>query len=163
MKYATSRRFDRSVDEVIAAVTDFAVVKAKYEALGHRDVELLSREEGADGSITVSTKRVIPLDVPGFAKKVLKPSNTSIQVDRWSAPDATGGRSGTFSVDAKGVPVDVAGTMRLEPTADGCDYRIEVEVTCKVPLIGGKIADFVGGDARKAVDHDLAFTAQHLG
>jgi hypothetical protein len=162
MHYRKTHSYSHSADEVLAALTDFDVMKAKYEALGHSEVELIERTE-RDGAVTVKTKRTVPLDVPSFAKKVLPARNTVLQTDEWGAPDERGVRTGRFTVDARGVPVSVGGPLRLEPTDTGAVQTIELEVQCKVPLIGGKIADFVGGDAKKAVDHDGEFTKQHLG
>jgi hypothetical protein len=162
MQYRKVHSYTHSPDEVLAALTDFDVMKAKYEALGHTEVSLVERTEH-EGAVTVTTKRTVPLDVPGFAKKVLKPTNTVIQTDAWEAPDANGVRHGHFTVEAKGVPVTVGGALTLAPAGEGAEQTIDLTVTCKVPLIGGKIADFVGGDARKAVDHDGTFTKQHLG
>jgi hypothetical protein len=162
MRYEATHTYDRPAHEVFAALTDFAAMKAKYEALGHRDVTLVTRDEADDGAVTVVTKRVVPLDVPGFAKKVLKPTNDVTQTDAWSAPDADGARTGTFTADAKGVPVKIAGTLALAPAEAGATNTIRVTVECKIPLIGGKVADLVGGDTRKAIDHEGIWTAAHL-
>lgn len=161
MEFTAVHNYGHPSDEVFATLVDTDLVRAKYEALGHEDVEMLEHtEEG--GAVTMRSRRVVPLDVPGFAKKFLKPKNSVVQTDAWSAPDAAGVRTGTFTVDAKGVPVTVQGTLRLEPTANGCRNTITTKVDCKVPLVGGKIADFVGGDTRKAVAHEETWTKAHL-
>lgn len=162
MELNVTHRYDHPADEVFAVLTSFEAVKAKYEALGHSDVTLVSRDEAADGGVTVVTHRIVPLDVPGFAKKVLSPKNSVTQTDRWSGPDTGGVRTGTFTVEAKGVPVSIGGTLRLAPAAEGCTNTITATITCKVPLIGGKIADLVGGDTKKAVTHEEIWTREHL-
>lgn len=162
MHYEATHAYDRPAEEVVAALTDFAAMKAKYEALGHRSVSLVERSETPDGAITTVTKRIVPLDVPGFAKKVLSPTNDVTQTDRWSAPDAKGARKGTFTVEAKGVPVKIGGTLDLTPKGKGSTNTITVTVDCRIPFIGGKIADLVGADTRKAIDHEGVWTAEHL-
>lgn len=161
MEFTAVHEYDRPADEVFATFVDFDTVAAKYLALGHEDVTLLDRAE-TGGGVTIHTRRIVPLDVPGFAKRFLKPKNPVEQTDSWSAPDGAGVRTGTFTVDARGVPVSVQGTLRLEPTDTGCRNTITVRVDCKVPLVGGRIADFVGGDTRKAVDHEETWTKAHL-
>lgn len=157
-----THHYDASADDVLALLTDFDAVRAKYEALGHSDVELVERTE-RNGAVSIVTKRVVPMDVPGFAKKILSPKNRVTQTDSWTAPDAKGVRNGTFTVDAKGVPVKVSGVLRLAPGAKGgCVSEIAATVECKVPLIGGKIADFVGADTKKAIDHELEFNKDRL-
>jgi hypothetical protein len=150
-------------DEVFAALTDFAAVRSKYEAAGQSDVQLVRREEGDDGSVTMVTTRVVPLELPGFAKKVLSPKQHVTQTDIWSGADTKGRRSGTFTVEAKGAPVGLHGTLRLVPRgANGSTNTIDVTVECKVPLIGGRIADLVANDTRRALDHEQTWMSEHL-
>jgi hypothetical protein len=162
VEQSATHRYDHPADAVFALLTDFEAVKEKYEALGHRDVALVRRDAGDDGSVTMVTTRVVPMEVPGFAKKFLKPANSVTQTDAWGAAGADGVRTGTYSVEAKGVPVTLGGTLRLAPDADGCTNEIRTTITSKVPLVGGKLADFVGGDARKAVEHEYRWTAARL-
>ena len=58
---------------------------------------------------------VVPLELPGFAKKVRSPKQHVTQTDVWSAPDGSDRRTGTFAVEAKGTPVRVQGTLQLDP------------------------------------------------
>jgi hypothetical protein len=163
VKFTVEHTYDYSVGAVFEVLTDFDAVKAKYEAIGQRDIELVRRDEKDDGSLTLVTRRVVPLDVPGFAKKVLSPSQTVVQTDAWEAPDTSGARAGTFTAESKGTPVQVSGKLRLSPDGDdACRNVSEVEIVAKVPLIGGRIADFVSKDARKAVDHEQTWTRQRL-
>ncbi|HVN49914.1 MAG TPA: DUF2505 domain-containing protein [Acidimicrobiales bacterium] len=163
MKFTVEHTYDHPADVVFAVLTDCEAVRAKYEAIGQHDIELVQRDEGDDGSVTLVTRRVVPLDVPGFAKKVLSPSQTVTQTDEWGAPDASGTRAGTFTVESKGTPVRVSGTVRLRPDGpDACRNVSEVDIQCKVPLIGGRIADFVSKDARAAVDHEQTWIREHL-
>lgn len=163
MRFEVRHEYAAGVEEVFAVLTDFALMSEKYESLGQSGVELIEREV-SDEAVTVSTRRIVPLELPGFASKFLSPRQTVLQTDSWTAPDERGVRTGTFVVQAKGAPVTVSGTMRLAP--DGPRRAVDemtITVECKVPLIGGKLADFVGGDTRKAVDHERTWIASHLG
>lgn len=163
MEFSVNHTYQRSAGAVFALLTDFERVRDKYEALGHSAVELVSEEEDEDGTFTLVTRRVVPLELPGFAKKFLSPHQSVTQTDTWTAPDDDGVRHGTFAVVAKGTPVEVHGTMRLAPvSARRCSNDIDVTVQCKIPLIGGKLADFVAGDTRRAVDHEQTWISEHL-
>ena len=163
MQFSETHTYQRSADEVFAVLTDFDCVIEKYEALGHRDVELVSRDEHADGGLTLVTRRVVPLELPGFAKKVLSPSQSVTQTDVWSAVDENGVRTATFDVVGKGTPVHVHGDMRLAPNGKSrCNNVTNVSIDCKVPLIGGKIAGFVAGDTKRAVAHEQVWIKDHL-
>jgi hypothetical protein len=164
VEFSVTHSYRRPPADVFELFTDFDRVREKYEALGHRDVELVDLEEDADGAVRIVTRRVVPLELPGFAKRVLSPHQVVTQTDEWSAPDAKGVRTGRFEVDAKGTPVQVRGTLRLAPKGrQQCTNDLHVTVECKLPLIGGRIAGFVAGDTRRAVDHEQAWTRAHLG
>ena len=70
MQFSVTHAYDHPTEAVFAALTDVDMVAAKYEAVGQRDITLVRRDEGDDGSLTLATSRVVPLEVPGFAKKV---------------------------------------------------------------------------------------------
>lgn len=162
MRFEVRHEYAAGVEEVFDVLTDFGLMREKYESLGQSGVELIERD-ASDGAVTVATKRIVPLELPGFASKFLSPRQTVLQTDSWTAPDVHGVRTGTFVVQAKGAPVTVKGTMRLAPDGPrGCVDTMSITVECKVPLIGGKLADFVGGDTRKAVDHEQTWIAGHL-
>ncbi len=163
MDFTVHHTYDHPADAVFAALTDFEAVKAKYEAIGQRDITLVSRDVDADGSVTMVSTRVVPLDVPGFAKKFLSPTQTVTQTDEWGPADADGSRTGFFEVEAKGAPVSVSGTLALSSTGEGsCKNDTVVTIECKVPLVGAKIADFVSKDTRSAVDHEETWIRQYL-
>jgi hypothetical protein len=163
VQFRVDHNYERSANAVFAALTDFDRVRDKYEALGHDGVELVSRDVLDDGGVSLVTRRVVPLELPGFAKKFLSPRQSVTQTDTWSAPDGDGVRHGTFAVVGKGTPVQVHGTMRLAPmTARRCTNVTDVTVECKIPLLGGKIADFVADSTRRAVDHEQVWMRAHL-
>ena len=163
MDFNVTHAYQRSADDVFAILTNVDCVREKYEALGHGDVELIARDEDATGALTLVTRRVVPLELPGFAKKVLSPRQSVTQTDVWSSADDKGVRTGTFEVVANRSPVRVRGTMRLAPKGTRrCENATNVSIECPVPLIGGKIAGFVAGDTRRAVDHEQTWISAHL-
>jgi hypothetical protein len=164
VQFTVTHTYEHPVEVVFAALTDLEMVTAKYEAVGQRDVTLVRRDEGEDGSLTLATSRTVPLEVPGFAKKVLSPTQTVIQTDEWAAADADGGRRGTFTVEAKGAPVKVQGTLHLAPNGHAaCTNTSVVDIECRVPLIGGRVADFVAKDTKAAVAHEESWLNEQLG
>ena len=45
----------------------------------------------------------------------------------------------------------------------GCTNTTEVDIECRLPLIGGKITDLVAKDTRRALDHEQKWMNEHLG
>ncbi len=143
-------------------LTDPDVATAKYTSLGHQDVRVVEHTVRNDTVVLRST-RSVPMEVPGFAKRFLSPMNSVRQCDRWGAPDADGERVGTWEVAAAGVPVGVHGTLRLTPGPGAhTTVEISVDITCSIPLVGGRLADFVGNDVVRTVSAEEAFNDARL-
>jgi uncharacterized protein DUF2505 len=162
MAFSGDQTYDAAVDDVIALFSDPDVVRARYEAAGDRDIEVLECGPQGDGFV-IRTSRTVDVDLPGFARKVLKPTNTMIQVDTWSARDVDGARDGDFAIEVKGAPVKVAGEMRIEPTADGgTRHTVDGKLDVKVPLIGGKVAGWAEGPSQQRLDGEYTFHRARL-
>jgi uncharacterized protein DUF2505 len=162
MKLEASSVYPVPVDAVIALLDDKSATVDKYEGMGHRDVQILEFAAD-DDSIRIVSSRIVDVELPGFAKKALKPTNTMIQTDEWRRED-DGSWSGTFSVDVKGSPVHISGTMRVAPDAAGTRHDVAVDFQVKVPLIGGKLADWLGrNDLQRTLDAEFAFNESRLG
>ena len=141
--------FSAPIDRVWEMFSDPASHVAKFEGMGHRNVEVLE-SEGDDRHLHLVVRRVVEVEIPGFARKVLKPTNTVTSTDDWHAND-DGTYGGTFAVDIQGAPVKSSGTTRLTPAGDRTDYEINVLFDVKVPLIGGRIASWAKGDVSKQI------------
>jgi hypothetical protein len=149
------------VDAVVKMLRDKSCTVDKYESMGHRDVQILELVAD-DATLRIVSSRIVDVDLPGFAKKALKPTNTMVQTDEWRRND-DGSWSGTFKVDVKGSPVRISGTMGLAPHADGSRHEVALDVQVKIPIIGGKIAEWAGkNDVRRTLDAEFAFNDQHL-
>jgi len=142
MDLTDTHTYDAPIDAVMDMFADEEAVTARYASMGHRDIEVLECER-TDDSLVVKTSRVVDVDLPGFAKKVLKPTNTMVQTDEWTAVDG-GDWDGTFKVDVAGSPVELSGKMRMTPDGEQTDSTVTITMNVKVPLVGGKIADWAG-------------------
>ena len=118
MKVTSRHTYAATPDVVFAAMTTPDVLVEKYIALGHQDVKILERTEDA-GVVRVTSRRKVPMKVPGFAKKFIKPLNTVEQTDEWQPRSAKGERHGTWKVSASGV----------SPSAARCTWSLPPRVT----------------------------------
>ena len=142
MDVSDSHTYAAPVDAVIDMYADPAAIVARYERMGHRDIEVLERSR-TDDSLRVRTSRVVDVDLPGFARKVLSPTNTMSQTDEWSR-SGDGSWDGTVQVEVQGAPVRMSATMRLVPEGEVSTMHVTVSMSVKVPLVGGRIADWAG-------------------
>jgi hypothetical protein len=161
MELSGSHTYRAAIDQVEAMLADPEVTKARYESMGHRDVRVLEVVSG-DGTLRVRASRVVDVQLPGFAKAVLKPTNTMLQTDEWSR-NKDGSWSGTFDVEVKGAPVHISGTMKLTPSGDECVHDVAVKVEVHVPFVGGRIASWAAnGDVRRSIEAEAAFNSEWL-
>jgi uncharacterized protein YndB with AHSA1/START domain len=162
MKIHIDHHYDADVEAVYDLISDPDFIERKYVALGGRDVAV-DRTDADGGVVEVVTKRTVTVDLPGFAKKVLTPSQTTIQRESWEPATSAGERICTFSLDVQGAPSRIQGTHTLSPAADGgADHRIEVEAKVSIPLIGGKLEKFGADTARADLAEQFAFTDAEL-
>ena len=161
MRLSGSHVYPVPVEAVIAMLRDPDATIAKYESMGHRDVEIVELVSD-DTTLRIVSSRVVDVELPGFAKKALKPTNTMVQTDEWRRRD-DGSWAGTFDVDVHGSPAHISGTMTLVPHGSGSSHDVTLDVDVKIPLIGGKIADWVGkNDVRRTLDAEYAFNDSRL-
>lgn len=144
MDIALTHHFDHPIDAVWAMMHDPAAHVAKFESMGHRDLEVL-REDVGDDALDIEIRRNVEIDVPGIARKFITPSNTVTSTDRWERRSDTE-LGGHFEIDIKGVPVESKGTTHVVPHPDGgCRYDVTLQVKVKVPLVGEKVAQALRG------------------
>ena len=144
-----------------AQFLDKKAVKAKHEKLGARRVEIIEwsvDDEGAD----LVFRREVPIEVPGFLKRFLQPWNTVTQREAWRVEDV-GLYHADIKVEIDNVPVRIEGTLDIGATDAGCVNDITLSVSSSVPLVGGKLADFVAGDSRRLIDAEYRYLAKALG
>jgi hypothetical protein len=162
MGFSGSRTYEADIAETFAFLCDADNATARYESAGDREIEVVRAQADGEGFV-LECRRVVEVDLPGFAKKVLKPTNTVTQIDTWGQPESDGSRSGTYEVSIDGAPVSTTGSMTLEPDGDRCVHQISGEITVKIPIVGGRIAKWAEGTARDSLDHELDFNAGQLG
>jgi hypothetical protein len=148
------------VDEVWAAFSDPEFYQAKFEAIGHRNVEVVASESDEDG-FSIEVSREVPLDVPAFLRSFLGEWNTLLQNERWTA-DGRGVYTNQLEIEARGVPAVMTGTMRLSPKGKGCVNEVEITIRASLPLIGGKLEQFVSRDTEATLEAEYQFIRAYL-
>jgi len=161
MGFHATEIYPADIDTVLTLLCEPEMVIARFEAAGDTDIVVVRCEADGDEFVIEST-RTVEVEVPGFAKKVLSPTNEMTQTERWHAPEADGSRRGTMSVDVKGVPATTTATYELRPTADGTRHTVTGEMELKIPLIGKKLGGFLSGMITETAQADLVFVKARL-
>lgn len=148
MEFTGRHTFEAPINKVWEMFRDKDAHLAKFESMGHRDIEVTEHDVSED-RFRLVVSRTVTVELPGFARKVLQPTNTVVSTDVWEdRGDGTYG--GNFTVETPGAPISSKGRTLLQP--DGPDrtaYEVQVELTVKVPIIGGKIANWAKGDVSR--------------
>jgi hypothetical protein len=144
--------YDQDPDTVMSFVRDPDVIKRRGAALGERNVNVVV----AGGKVT--TNRTVEAEVPGFAKKFLKPTNDVLEIKDWNME----ARTARLDVDVKGAPTRVTGTIRIVPEGSGSSYQVDFQVTCSIPLIGKKIAEYADGLTAKGMRDEYEWNKREL-
>lgn len=163
MKIQQSNAYDISSDALYAVFTDRAYYDAYY---GRSEAEYEFVEFGARGGrFIVDVRRHVRLKpgahVPALVKKFVREVNVLHLVMEWKQGE-NGVHHGTYRFEIEGMPVDIRGSTFIEPKGTGCVHRMDVNVTCGIPLIGGKIAAMAGERAEKSLTKDYEATLRYL-
>ena len=144
--------YAQDVDTVYRFVTDPESIKNRCEASGERNVRIEVEEAG--GTKVITSTREIDSDLPGFAKKLFKPTNTIIERREWR--DAGDKKTCKSHIDVLGTPGKIDSNVTISPSGSGCTYDIEFEVTAKVPLIRKKLEEFIAKTTAEGMrdEHD---------
>ena len=161
MRMQVTHRFDADVETLFALMSDPDFCMRKYADAGATDIQIDSDQR--DDGPTLVSRRKLTVDLPGFAKKVMQPTNTVVQTDEWSPADEKGRRVCRYKVEVQGVPSRIDGTVTLTPDGDGARQDVEAEVKVSIPLLGGKLEKFAVDNGLKALEQEAAFTARELG
>jgi len=137
MDLNTTLRFPADPGTVFEMLTDTDFLGRKAKAANAIRHEASVNRDG--DRVTIRLLRVMPPDVPDFVRRFVGESIDLEQTDVWEPPTADGSRQGTISIDMRGAPVTLRGTMRLTPDGTSTVVRISGKVKASVPFVGGKI------------------------
>lgn len=134
--------YDASLEEVAAMLTD----------AGFRE-RVLERMRVVRGSVTVEDG-VVTIDqvqsasgLPSFATKIVGDEIRIVQVESWRTSDHA-----DVEISIPGKPGHMAGTATLAETGGRTTERVDLEVTVRLPLVGGKLEGLVADMLGKALD-----------
>jgi len=130
----------------------------RCEALGERNVQVEVDESG--GVTKTQIVREVERELPGFAKRLLKPKNTLVEREEWRSVEGRYEGKGQLKIVGTGATID--STIRLSPSGAGCVYEIDLEVTAKAPLIRKKIETFIGDTSLESLREQHEYYAQRL-
>jgi hypothetical protein len=149
--------FPSSVEQVHSAFRDENYWRARLAAFGG-STTLDSFIAHADGTVTVATTQDLRRrTLPKMIANVFPGDLLILRKETWRP---IGGRrvSGEVIVSAPGALGSGRADAVLAPTQDGSRLRFIASIEVKVPLVGGKIESYIGGQLAEQIHAMQRFT-----
>ena len=149
MELRAEADYPASPDSVFALLCDKAFrsgVCVATHAIRH-SVQVDLSPDGA----TVRTTRVLPAEVPDFVRKFVGETLEVVQTERWGGAEASGGRTGTVTVEVTGQPAGMEGVRRLEATTTGTHESVSGDVRVRIPFFGSRIEPEIAAAIQAAI------------
>lgn len=144
--------YDASAEAVAAMLDDVAF---REEVLERQKV--LRGSAKVEGDL-VTIEQVRSSDgLPGFAQKFVGDEITIVQKETW-----TSSTSCDVDLAIPGKPGEATGTMRLVESGGTTTEEIDLVLTVRIPLVGGKIEGLIAGLFSEALDIEQAVGREWL-
>ncbi|QVI27722.1 DUF2505 domain-containing protein [Mycolicibacterium neoaurum] len=147
-----------SVAQLFEAFTDRTYWLERLEKSGCDAVNLDELATRPDGGLDIGTTQTVRFHrLPGFVSQLHSGDLTLVRTESW-APIVDGRTSGTITGTVPGAPVRVTGKAALRDSAGGAQLDVHVVTEVRIPLVGGKIESFIGGQLAEMVRLEQEFT-----
>jgi hypothetical protein len=169
------RSFDMSTDygvtveEVLRAFSDEEYWLARLADSGADDTTLDSIQLGGpsetDGSIDVITTQVLRSDrLPGIITQFHRGDLRIRREEKWE-PVTNGSATATITGSILDAPASLTGTAVLEPVTEtgGARLKLRATVEVRIPLVGGKLENFIGNQLVELLIAEQRFTTTWIG
>jgi len=169
------RSFDMSTDygvtveEVLRAFSEEEYWLARLADSGADDTTLDSIQIGGpagdDGSIDVITTQVLRTDrLPGVITQFHRGDLRIRREERWE-PITNGSSTANVTGSILDSPASLTGSAVLEPVAEtgGARLTLRATVEVRIPLVGGKLENFIGNQLVELLIAEQRFTTTWIG
>ena len=158
-----STDYAESVEAVLRAFGEEQYWLARLDDSGADDSSLDSMELG-DGVIDVVTTQVLRADrMPAVVTQFHRGDLHIRREERWD-PIVDGEATATVSGLIVDSPASLTGTATLEPLdGGGARLKLQATVEVKIPLVGGKLENFIGSQLVELLIREQRFTTRWIG
>jgi len=158
-----------TVEEVLRAFSDEEYWLARLADSGADDTTLDSMQlggpSGTDGSIDVITTQVLRSDrLPGIITQFHRGDLRIRREEKWE-PVTNGSATATITGSILDAPASLTGTAVLEPVTEtgGARLKLRATVEVRIPLVGGKLENFIGNQLVELLIAEQRFTTTWIG
>jgi hypothetical protein len=138
MKISAILDYAATPHQVFAMLTDEDFQVRKCEATGAASYAVSITTDG-DRTVIVSSRDLPTDDFPDFVKSLVGATLAVTETQDWGPAAKDGTRQGALTVDIAGAPIDLAGSLSLEPGGQGSVESVQGDLKARIPLLGGRI------------------------
>ena len=151
--------FEGSVEQVHRAFGDEQYWLERLADSGADDYSLDSMTVNGEGIDVVTTQTLRADRLPGVVTQFHRGDLSFVREETWT-PISDGQATATVKGAITGAPATLSGTALLAPAKSGAGSRLEfnASVEVKVPLVGGKIENFIGSALVELLIAEQRFT-----
>jgi hypothetical protein len=119
---------------------------------------ITSDAEDADGGVDVITTQTIQADrLPGVVTQFHRGDLSFVREEAWT-PVTDGRATAVVKGTIPGAPATLSGTATLSPTDRGARLVFNATVEVRIPLVGGKVENFIGSQLVDLLKAEQRFT-----
>jgi hypothetical protein len=150
--------YDGTVEQIHRAFADERYWLARLAQSGADKATLDSMTTGADGGIDVITTQTLHADkLPGIVAQFHHGDLSFVREEVWT-PVTDGQASAVVKGSIPGAPATLSGTAVLTPSGTGSRLKFKATVEVRIPLVGGKVENFIGSQLVELLTAEQHFT-----
>ncbi|MDX1804196.1 MAG: DUF2505 domain-containing protein [Alcanivorax sp.] len=155
-EFTNTQQYSQPVDQVLARYTDPDFLIEKYRQMAREEITLIEHSlEGDQARLCLRYYNINNFDLPSFARKFVSDRTLVTQTAEWQLAE----RLGQLFIEPKGAPARMTARMQLSDNgAGGCINRIQWQVSCSVPIVGGKLEKLMIDNLRDKAAEDESIT-----
>lgn len=160
--FALSAQYRGSVEQMYATFADERYWLARLADSGADTATLDSMTAGDDGGVEVTTTQAICRSrLPALAAQFHPGNLEVVRTERWHP---VRDRKAHAEVTGKilRAPARLHGDAVLQPSATGCTLNVAATVQVDIPLVGGKVESFIGGQLTELMRAEQRFTSMWI-
>lgn len=150
MRISLTREHDGKVDDLFGLLTDPGSIAARRPDLAEPPTVSEAR-----GITEVEIRRVVDVEEAAATDRMIAPVLDLRETICWERPGTDDVRRALITTTISGAPVRVEGTYELHPTPTGCRSTIDLDVTCTVAMLGGRLLVMVQEMAQRRLQGEL--------